>query len=221
MNKHCNGWYHFLGRILFTFLLLYNAFHIASILRNSILSVLQLQIDCLFASNPCLLSQFVVNIMLHFSFRAVCCWHACCYRCCCCCWFIIAGIARANTFASPHIPIPHIPSESLELHSRVYLFVGFWLHLPALLPCSCPRSSLSALCPGLGLVLVVIAMFLTNSQGNAHGCLFIVPCMRFTFIFNLCRQFPSVLPGCWYTEIKCSRNWSSKVRKLSRRTYQN
>lgn len=114
MNKHCNGWYHFLGRILFTCLLLYNAFHIASILRNSILSVLQLQIDCLFASNPCLLSQFVVNIMLHFSFRAVCCWHACCYRCCCCCWFIIAGIARANTFASPHIPIPTSPRNPLN-----------------------------------------------------------------------------------------------------------
>lgn len=43
--------------------------------------------------------------------------------------------------------------------------------------------------------LVAIALFLTNSQGNAHGCLFIVPCMRFTFISNLCRQLASAHPS--------------------------
>lgn len=66
---------------------------------------------------------------------------------------------------------------SLDWLSVALSVVGFWLP---------------------SLAFVVIAMFLTNSQGNAHGCLFIVPCMRFTFIFNLCRQLfsPSLLHCC-------------------------
>lgn len=69
----------------------------------------------------------------------------------------------------PHLPAP-IALLSLDWLSVGLSVVGFWLP---------------------SLAFVVIAMFLTNSQGNAHGCLFIVPCMRFTFIFNLCRQLLS------------------------------
>lgn len=123
----------------------------------------------------CLQSQFVVNIMLHFSFRAAC--------CCCCCWFIIASnVLAAQTPHRASCMLLHAPPSAISQHTAPIALLSLdWL--------SVGLSVVGFWLPSLA--FVVIAMFLTNSQGNAHGCLFIVPCMRFTFIFNLCRQLLS------------------------------
>lgn len=95
---------------------------------------------------------------------------------------VVVGLLSLAMLAAqtPHrascilIQLQLLPSPlSLDWLSVGLSVVGFWLP---------------------SLAFVVIAMFLTNSQGNAHGCLFIVPCMRFTFIFNLCRQLFPLLP---------------------------
>lgn len=81
-------------------------------------------------------------------------------------------------------------------HRASCILIQLQLLLPSLDWLSVGLSVVGFWLPSLA--FVVIAMFLTNSQGNAHGCLFIVPCMRFTFIFNLCRQLfsPSLLHCC-------------------------
>jgi len=158
---------------------------------NACLDAIPIPIPIPFRPSRRLQSQFVVNIMLHFSFRAGCrcCW-ACCYRVMMLLLLLVYyrwHCQCKHLHFTPH-PAPFWDCIQGFICAMVFAFLlSYTPPIQDLIPRSWCWS-----CCTRPVVPVVIAMFLTNSQGNAHGCLFIVPCMRFTFIFNLCRQFASV-----------------------------
>lgn len=125
----------------------------------------QLQIERLFACNPlsdhlctCNLSLWLILCCISHFAQAVVALLVAIVWCCCCCWFIIAGIASANTFTSPHILHP------FGLHSRAYLCVRFLVEPPPL-PLPLPRQ-LQLPLPSCPVALIPILIL----EGEAWAC---------------------------------------------------